>query len=292
MTDLFFPMHPPAHAELRLITVIRYKALRPAGGKFTINAINTDLNIPASEPFDVPSDYYEHVRRFLWRHQVFMGVEKRKEELSLAVGLSTRAQCYIAYMDAMIEGLFTKARRSGGGDWRSDIFDLYLVVDHLVQGHEYNVGSLWRMENPDRILETVDVNTLDWKTFYATVDKNDPVWTGSSYQFDIANVAEGSWQDLADATANYLGLTNPKVKFHKEVVLCNLMLPSLNLGAAVAGVEILLARQCGVYRWTVRPSYKYKNQSSGKGDEGIRKGLPDSHEVEKWMPNDSRVLSW
>ncbi|KAI6159737.1 hypothetical protein EDD17DRAFT_1511145 [Pisolithus thermaeus] len=272
-------MHPPAPAELRLITVIRYKALPPAGGKFTVNAINTDLNVPVSDPFDVPGDYYEHVRRFLWRHQVFMGVEKRKDELSLAVGLSTRAQCYISYMDAMIESLFTKARRSGGGDWRSNLFDLYLVVDHLVQGHEYNVGWLWRMENPDRILETVDVNTLDWKTFYAAADKKNPVWTGSSYQFDIANVAEGGWQDLADATANYLGLTNPKV--NKELVLSNLMLPSLNSGVAVAGVEILLARQCGVYHWTVRPSSDHKNQSSGKDDKGIRKGLAGSHEVER-----------
>ncbi|KAI6016421.1 hypothetical protein PISMIDRAFT_360051 [Pisolithus microcarpus 441] len=212
MTDSFFPVYPPPRHELRLITLIRYKALPPEGDKFTVHAINTVFNIPACDPFNIPSDYYEHVRRFLWRHHLFMEVEKRKDELSMAVGLRSRAQRYIAYMDAMIEGLFVKARRFEGSDWRSTLFDLYLIVDHLVQGHEYHQGHLWRLNNPDRILETVDVTTLDWTHFYAAADEKDPVWTGSSYQFDISNVPEGGWQDLADATANYLGLTNPKVK--------------------------------------------------------------------------------
>ncbi|KAI6096123.1 hypothetical protein F5141DRAFT_1221063 [Pisolithus sp. B1] len=199
-------MHPPSNTELNRIAVVKYKVLPPVGDKFTVQP-----NFP-SEPFDVPSNYYKHVRRFLWRHHVFIGVEKRKEELSLASGLSTHAQWYIAYMDAMIEALFTKARRSGGGEWRSNVFDLYLVVDNLVQGHEYDMASLWRMKNADVILETVDVTALDWKSFYSTTDENDPVWTGLSYQFEIANVAEGGWQELADATAKYLGLTNPNVE--------------------------------------------------------------------------------
>ncbi|KAI5983661.1 hypothetical protein EDD15DRAFT_2201942 [Pisolithus albus] len=204
MTDSFFPVYPPSRRELRLITLIRYKALPPEGDKFTVHAINTVFNIPACDPFDVPSGYYEHVRRFLWRHHLFMEVEKRTDDLSVAVGLRSRVQRYIAYMDAMIEGLFVKARSFEGSDWRSTLFDLYLIVDHHVQGHEYRQGHLWRLNNPDRILETVDVTTLDEK---------DPVWTGSSYQFDISNVPEGGWQDLADAAANYLGLTNPKIKW-------------------------------------------------------------------------------
>ncbi|KAI5983627.1 hypothetical protein EDD15DRAFT_2201918 [Pisolithus albus] len=160
MTDSFFPMYPPSRRELRLITLIRYKALPPEGDKFTVHAINTVFNIPACDPFDVPSGYYEHVRRFLWRHHLFMEVEKRTDDLSVAVGLRSRVQRYIACMDAMIGGLFVKARSFEGSDWRSTLFDLYLIVDHHVQGHEYRQGHLWRLNNPDRILETVDVTTL------------------------------------------------------------------------------------------------------------------------------------
>ncbi|KAI6108646.1 hypothetical protein EV401DRAFT_2076756 [Pisolithus croceorrhizus] len=215
-------MYPPTRTELCLITLIRYKALPPKGDKFTVHAINNNFNVPACDPFDVPSDYYEHVRRFLWRHQLFMEVEKRKDKLCLAVGLLPLAQRYISYMDAMIEGLFIEARRSEtqGSNWWSKLFDLYLVVDRLVQGHECHKGHLWRLKNPDQVLETVDVTTLGWKHFYAAADVNDPVWTGTSYQFDTANVAEGDWQDLADTATNYLGLTNPKAKSKKGQRRC------------------------------------------------------------------------
>ncbi|KAI6121418.1 hypothetical protein F5141DRAFT_1090002 [Pisolithus sp. B1] len=217
MTDLFFPINPPTHHELQLIELIRYKAFPPEGGKFMVHAINTDYNTLACVPFVVPSPYYEHIKRFLWRHQLFMGVEKRRDELALAVGLCKQTQCYIAYLDAIIEGLFIKARWSEFGlDWRSDLFDLYLVVDYFVHGHKYNQGALWRLNNPDQILEVIDVTTLDWETFYAASDDSDAIWSGSSYQFDITNVGEGDWQILADAAANYLGLINPQVKLQKR----------------------------------------------------------------------------
>ncbi|KAI6110566.1 hypothetical protein EDD16DRAFT_1897873 [Pisolithus croceorrhizus] len=145
-----------------------------------------------------------------------MGVEKRRDELALAVGLCRQAQCYIAYLDAIIEGLFIKARWSESGlDWRSDLFDLYLVVDYFVHGHDYNQGDLWRLKNPNQVLEVIDVTTLDWETFYAASDDSDAIWSGLSYQFDITNVGEDDWQLLADAAASYLGLTNPQVNAEK-----------------------------------------------------------------------------
>ncbi|KAI5981107.1 hypothetical protein EDD15DRAFT_2204517 [Pisolithus albus] len=218
MIDLFFPVDPPPRDELQLIDLIRYMALPPEGDKFVVQAMNTDYNTFACDPFDVPSYYYEHVRRFIWRHRLFIGVEKQADKLSLAVGLPTRLQRYISYLDAMIEGLFVEARRSQGNDWRSSLFDLYLSVDYFVGRHEHNRGNVWREHNPDKIMTTVDVTTLDWRTFYDSADVNDPVWSGLSYQFDVANVAESEWQVLADAAAKYFGLTNPEVKFTSVVV--------------------------------------------------------------------------
>lgn len=146
-----------------------------------------------------------------------MGVEERSSELALAVGLCRHTQCYIAYMDAMVEGLFVEARRPrSGDDWWSSLFDLYLVVEYFVHGHEYRQGMQWRLHNPGQILEVIDVTTLDWETFYASEDDSDPVWSGVSYQFDITNVGKGDWQLLADAAAKYLGFTNPEVKLKKR----------------------------------------------------------------------------
>lgn len=217
MSYLFFPNDPPTRHELRLINLIRYKAFPPTGGKFVVHTMNTDYDALAGQPFEVPSHYYDHVRRFLWRHQLLMGVEERSSELALAVGLCRRTQCYISYLDAMIESLFVEARRPRfGHDWRSNLFDLYLVVDYFVRGHEYCQGMQWTLRNPGQILEVIDVTTLDWETFYAAADDSDPVWSGLSYRFDITNVGKGDWQLLADAAAKYLGLTNPELKLGKR----------------------------------------------------------------------------
>ena len=142
-----------------------YKAIPPKAphlDHFVVQVINTDYAALSSPNITVPTYYYEHLKRFLWRHRLFIGVNERAQQLPLAMGLRPLIQQYIMYMDAIVEALLTTARKASEHQegWRAELFDLYLVVEHMVERHEYHLGDDWRLKNPDHILEQINVNSL------------------------------------------------------------------------------------------------------------------------------------
>jgi hypothetical protein len=162
MTDAFFPTNAPSQHEIRLILLIRYMANPPRGDRFTVETYNTELHEMDGEQIELPYYYYEHLRRFLWRHQALMEVYSRHKTIHITPELHTLFQRYIVYMDAMIEGLLAPAREQDDHKRtvRSSLFDLYLAVENLIGRHQYDVGDQWRLEHPDIILECVDVESL------------------------------------------------------------------------------------------------------------------------------------
>ncbi|KIK73027.1 hypothetical protein PAXRUDRAFT_179457, partial [Paxillus rubicundulus Ve08.2h10] len=209
---IFFPELAPRSSELQLIHLIHYQVIALDGHAFTIQAMNTQINSMVIPPFQVPSYYLEHVKHFLWWHHLFMGINEHASHLVLAKGMCPLIQQYIMYMDGIIEGLFTSAQNQQREGWWSALFDLYLVVEYLVKRYEYNIGDKWRKQNPDHILECLDVTSLDWKKFYLATSQESSTWTGLQYEFNITNVPDNDWQDLADAAATYLNFTNPNFK--------------------------------------------------------------------------------
>lgn len=116
-------------------------------------------------PITVPSTYHTHLRRFIWRHQLFMELYSRANTVNsfkLRTGLRPILLRYIEYMDGMVEGLLTTVKKNpGDATFRSNLFDLYLVTDYYLQGqHEHHLGDTWRLQHPDTILECVKMDTI------------------------------------------------------------------------------------------------------------------------------------
>ncbi|KAH0835517.1 hypothetical protein J3R83DRAFT_9202 [Lanmaoa asiatica] len=223
MTDRLFPNDAPQESETRSISAIRYRAKVPVDGCdfFAVEIYNVEVKTVTDDTdvILVPVHYYEHVRRFLWRHCLFMEVWRRAGSLKLANGLQTMLKRYIMYMDGITEGLLqlTDFKKGEDKDLRSVVFDLYLVTEFFVGRHEYDIGDAWRCQNADTILERQSAAALDWNAYYHACDQRDSVWSGSKFSFSIGKVrGEAPWQSLADAAATYLGMENPKVKSRKR----------------------------------------------------------------------------
>lgn len=167
MADRFFPNTIPTTNELNLIMLVRY-VLGPdkRGGQDFCQVLAKDWVTKRRSYKDgilVPSTYLVHLQHFLWRELAFMEVYLRagKQEVEIPPGLSPLLQKYIMYMDGMLEGLLTTARKNqSNAQYRSSLFDSYLVVEYFVGRHEYDVVGNWRLKNADTILECEDAFKL------------------------------------------------------------------------------------------------------------------------------------
>lgn len=166
MSDRYFPASTPTEEELQLILLVRYvqSAQRKKEGFVTVKVRNFELDI-AAEPgiILVPAHYREHLRRFLWRQTVFMEVVKRSSQstVHLVAPASPLVKRYIVYMDGIVEGLLTTARkRQDDPRYRSVLFDMYLTVEFFVGRHEHHVAAQWRRTHPEVVLECQDAFEL------------------------------------------------------------------------------------------------------------------------------------
>lgn len=163
MTDLFFPSSPPDAHELRRIMAIRYRPAAITSNFFGVKAYAWpgDTKSTVGKPIRLPGQYYHHLSRFLWRHQVFMELQSRFSDLQLAPTHQPLVQRYMQYMNAMVAGLLTpEQKNTKDPSFRSRLFDLYLVVEYFVGHHEFHLVDSWRACNPDSILECQDVLDL------------------------------------------------------------------------------------------------------------------------------------
>lgn len=116
MSDWYFPISTPTEEELHLILLVCYmqSAQRKKEGFVMVKVRNFELNI-ATElgTILVPAHYREHLWGFLWCQMVFMEVVKRSSKLALHLVASTSLlmKRYIVYMDSIVEGLLTTARK-------------------------------------------------------------------------------------------------------------------------------------------------------------------------------------
>ncbi|KAF8425015.1 hypothetical protein L210DRAFT_3509387 [Boletus edulis BED1] len=220
MSDLFFPHNSPSHEDMFNIMAIRYLP-DPTAPKalFNVAIYSASGEGIVDTPTAVPSFYHDHLRRFLWRHCVYMELVSR-ENLALVKNLRPLLERYIFYMDAMVEGLLTTARNTTFANdptFRSSLFSQYLVVEYHVGRHEFNVVGAWRQSNPDVILECVALDALDFDSFYRAADETDPTWSGVRYRFMYNKVNDSDWQTLADLAAKHFGLDirwSPFVSYH------------------------------------------------------------------------------
>lgn len=165
MSDRFFPTKLASVDEIRLIKAIRYEV--PVAIKDKENFFDVGVYAPEIkkhlEKIKVPAHYHEHLRRFMWRHRLFLELYIRvaDDTVQSRQGLKNLLNRYIIYMDGIAEGLLTTAkRRAGIQDYRSRLFDMYLVIEHYVGRHEFDVAFDWRERHPDIILECIDHVTL------------------------------------------------------------------------------------------------------------------------------------
>lgn len=168
MSDYLWPRSLVTSRELRLLMAIRYRMDgMPTGPFFKVKVIAWELG-PTYESEDhitVPSFYHNHLRHFLWRQHLFMELYKRvntEKGFRLQTGLRALLQRYIQYMDGMVEGLLTTVKRHPrDADFRSSLFNLYLVTDYYLDGiHEPDLGDQWRLQHPDIILECVGLDAI------------------------------------------------------------------------------------------------------------------------------------
>lgn len=160
MSDRFFPCASPGQREVKLICQIQYIAGPIVDGGFAVEGKNLKLKSMVADKAVLPSSYHEHVRRFIWRHCVFMEVWRRSEDLCLTVRLRVAIERYIMYMDGMMEGLLMTPRKKQRHDYRSALFDLYLLTEYFMKRHEYDIGDAWRINHPDVVLEQQKVEDL------------------------------------------------------------------------------------------------------------------------------------
>jgi len=163
MTDLFFPSEAPSATEMRLILSTRYYPIEsPRDDFFDIRVYGREVGATTGENITLPKYYWDHLRRFLWRHDLYMHLyDEAFTGVRLPPNLRSLIKRYIQYMDAVAEGLLTTAgNRKGDVNYRSYLFNMYLVVDSLVGRHEYDVVSRWAMEHPDIILECTNIDDI------------------------------------------------------------------------------------------------------------------------------------
>lgn len=167
ITNCYFPISVPDQNELRLILLVCYtlSTKKSTYGFFTVKMRNCEICLP-SDPSTilVPLQYKEHLHHFLWQETLFMEVVSQRTtgRLTLSQKAMSLADHYIMYMDGMLEGLLTTARkRENDPGYRSVTFDTYLVVEYFVGRHdEHNIAGQWRKSHPSTILECQDAFNL------------------------------------------------------------------------------------------------------------------------------------
>ena len=162
MTDLYFPVKAPTATELLAIRCIRYLEMgKVVDGLFRVAIYGSEVNAVCDKDVQVSEFYQDHLRCFLWRHHVYMELVGRKVELP--PNLRPLLLRYILYMDGMVEGLLTTLRNPnhiGNRNFRSRLFNLYLIIDYHVGRHEYDVVGAWRESHPDIVLECVGMDEI------------------------------------------------------------------------------------------------------------------------------------
>lgn len=162
MSDLLFPNTVPTSKELSLIKQVEYRPkITDSSDFFSIHVFNTKTMGATESDIRIPNWYYQHVLRFLWRHRLFLAIHGNSK-IKFDRGHRTMIRRYIAYMDAVMEGLLMGCRIAEGNDvtYRSRTFEMYLAVEFYIGRHEFDVCDTWRRANKQPILEAIDVKDL------------------------------------------------------------------------------------------------------------------------------------
>lgn len=161
MTDLLFHDREPTLKKLNIIMQIRYELKETEDEHFCVVCIGNPTLNAVVEDIRIPKSYQGHLRRFLWRHALFMGIESNIHE-KLDADNRRIIKRYISYMDAILAALIQGCRGEKGVNvyYRSKTFDLYLVVEFFIGRHDYQSGDQWRRTHKMPLLETVDVMKL------------------------------------------------------------------------------------------------------------------------------------
>lgn len=162
MSDLFFSNAVPAASELRLIMATRYLPESTCGGGFfDVRVFGAEVKCIVGTQIRVPEYYHAHLCRFVWRHHLYMELQQRGASLQLAQNLRPMLQRCVFYMDGVVEGLLTTVRRNKDKvGFRSEFFNLYLVLEFHVGRHEYNTVDAWRVLHKDLILEYQNIDDI------------------------------------------------------------------------------------------------------------------------------------
>lgn len=162
MTDLFFPSTTPDAQEIRLILAVRYYHIPSARDDFfDVVPFGWEVQRKILPSITVPVYYQNHLRRFLWRHHLYMHLYDGAPVLQLAPNLLPLLTSYIQYMDAMAEALLTAAKRNVGDvSCRSYLFNMYLVIEFHIGRHEHDVVSRWASKHPNVVLECVNIDSI------------------------------------------------------------------------------------------------------------------------------------
>lgn len=162
MTDCMFRDALPSSKVLYKITQIQHEIqVTNDEDYFSIHVRNQAQDGLLDDTVLIPRWYEVHLSHFLWRYHILIGIESNAPE-SLDVYNRAMVKRYISYMDGILASLLNGCRRGKGCDvhYRSEIFDLYLVVELSIGRHDHASGDEWRRLNPTTILETLDVRML------------------------------------------------------------------------------------------------------------------------------------
>lgn len=166
MTDRYFPQSIPNQTDLDTMLSVIYTFSDPNAtkGTFTLTPWDHARKISLMEKtIQLPNHYWDHVRRTMWRKMAFGEIYRlwKADNIQLPHDFIPLVKKYIAYLDAMLEGLLTSARkRVKHANYRSNLFDTYLVVEGSIMRHEHDVVGEWRLSHSETILECLDAFDL------------------------------------------------------------------------------------------------------------------------------------
>ncbi|KAF9232094.1 hypothetical protein BU15DRAFT_67768 [Melanogaster broomeanus] len=183
MSDLFYPKTVSGDqyniAILDYVPQLKYSISHEPN---TPMAVIYEALPPTANPTfktEVPSSYYEHLRRFLWRYYLFsvlinkFNTGNTKKRVVLPA-VATFLQEMVVMMDTVVEQLIMGCMEKGQElvpELRCQYFDDYLVTEFIVGRHDPESVEAWRRKPVNRIydLEWINPDKLNWAAYDAAL---------------------------------------------------------------------------------------------------------------------------
>ncbi|KAF9235429.1 hypothetical protein BU15DRAFT_64876 [Melanogaster broomeanus] len=183
MSDLFYPQTVSGDqyniAILDYVPQLKYSISHEPN---TPMAVVYEALPPTANPTfktEVPSSYYEHLRRFLWRYYLFsvlinkFNTGSTKKRIVLPA-VATFLQKMVVMMDTVVEQLIMGCMEKGqelDPELRCQYFDDYLVTEFVVGRHDPESVEAWRRKPVNRIydLEWINPDRLNWAAYDAAL---------------------------------------------------------------------------------------------------------------------------